>query len=201
MAAKPDQFAEVILATSRAEFMRYGFEGTDVSRIARLCGIGTTTFYRLFSDKTDVFLAIYRDWESNEQHAMRRLLCGRGSIASLVDAFVERYRCHTPFRRSLRRLGHDEPRVRQAVGASRRARLRQIRNWRGSSLEADSGELAAQLILFEGLLTALSEADLTEMGADDGRVRQLLGEILSNWRFEDMSDGRGATTAIKGTLE
>ncbi len=175
-----DQSLEALMATARAEFLRYGFDGTDVNRIARRSGLAPTSFYRWFKDKTDVFVAVYRRWENEEQQAMRRLLARGGSLAALVEACVDHHRSHTQFRRSLRRLCHEDARVRQALALSRRERLASLKLWMGEPRVSDA-DLAVDLLLFEGLALVLAEGDLGEMGLDDKAARRQLGAILARW--------------------
>jgi AcrR family transcriptional regulator len=186
-----DQSLEALMGTARAEFLRYGFDGTDVNRIARRSGVAPTTFYRWFKDKTDIFVAVYRRWEAEEQQAMRRLLAGGGPLTALVEACVEHYRGHTLFRRSLRRLGHEDARVRQALSLSRLERLAALRLWMGEPHSADA-DLAVDLMLFEGLATVLAEADLGEMGLDDKAARRQFGVLLSRWRAEPVQAANDA---------
>jgi AcrR family transcriptional regulator len=171
------------MVTARAEFLRYGFDGTDVNRIARRSGMAPTTFYRWFKDKTDVFVAVYRRWEAEEQQAMRRLLARNGATTALVEACIEHHRAHALFRRSLRRLGHEDAKVRQALAASRLERLQALKAWIGDPHPSDA-DLAVELLLFEGLATLLAEADLGEMGLDDKAARRQLGAILGRWRVQ-----------------
>jgi AcrR family transcriptional regulator len=178
-----DQSLQALLTTARAEFLRHGFDGTDVNRIARRSGVAPTSFYRWFKDKTDVFLAVYRDWEAQEQQALQRLLARSGTLADLAEACVEQHRSHAPFRRSLRRLSHEEPRVRQALAASRLERLNQLEQSMGEP-RPGRDELAVELLLFEALATALGEADLADMGLSDAAGRRQLGTILLRWRTQ-----------------
>jgi len=191
-----DQSLEALMGTARAEFLRYGFDGTDVNRIARRSGVAPTTFYRWFKDKTDIFVAVYRRWEAEEQQAMRRLLARGGPVAALVEACVEHHRANSLFRRSLRRLGHEDARVRQALGLSRRERLAALKLWIGGPHGADA-DLAVDLLLFEGLATVLAEADLGQMGLDDQAARRQLGVILNRWRAEPV---HAANDAIGASL-
>jgi AcrR family transcriptional regulator len=178
-----DQSLEALMATARAEFLRYGFDGTDVNRIARRSGLAPTSFYRWFKDKTDIFVAVYRRWEAEEQQAMRRLMARSGSLATLVEACIDHHRAHTLFRRSLRRLGHEDARVRQALASSRLERLASLRLRMGGPRASDA-DLAADLLLFEGLAIVLAEADLGGMGLDDKAARRQLSVILARWRAQ-----------------
>ena len=175
------QSLEALMATARAEFLRYGFDGTDVNRIARRSGMAPTSFYRCFKDKTDAFIAVYRRWEAEEQEAMRGLMARSGSLDSLVEACVDHHRGHNLFRRSLRRLGHEDARVRQALASSRLERLAALKRGIGEPHAGDA-ELAVDLLLFEALAIVLAEADLGEMGLDDKAARRQLGVILARWR-------------------
>jgi AcrR family transcriptional regulator len=176
-----DETIENLIATARTEFLRHGFDGTDVNRIARRSGMAPTTFYRLFKDKTDIFIAVYRRWETEEQQAMKRLMAKGGPLAALVEACVEHHHRHAVFRRGLRRLGHEEPRVRAELAKSRLERLDQLRLCIGAPHPADA-DLAVELLMFEGLAMALAEGDLGEMGLADGAARRQLGAILARWR-------------------
>jgi AcrR family transcriptional regulator len=180
-----DQSLDALMATARAEFLRYGFDGTDVNRIARRSGVAPTSFYRWFKDKIDIFIAVYRRWEAEEQEAIQRLMARGGSLAALVEACVDHHRGHTLFRRSLRRLGHEDVRVRQALALSRRERLAALKLWMGEPQASDT-DLAVDVLLFEGLAIVLAEADLGEMGLDDKAARRQLGAILGRWRAQPL---------------
>jgi AcrR family transcriptional regulator len=176
-----DESLEALMATARAEFLRYGFDGTDVNRIARRSGMAPNSVYRWFKDKSDIFVAVYRRWEAEEQEAMRRLMARNGSLAALVEDCVDHHRGHPLFRRSLRRLGHDDARVRQALAVSRLERLAGLKRLMGEPC-ANDADLAVDLLLFESLAIVLAEADLGEMGLDDRAARRQLGAILARWR-------------------
>jgi AcrR family transcriptional regulator len=186
-----DESLEALTATARTEFLRYGFDGTDVNRIARRSGVAPTTFYRWFKDKADVFVAVYRRWEAEEQQAMRRLLARRGPLAAMVEACVEHHRGHALFRRSLRRLGHEDEKVRKALAASRLERLAALKQWMGGPRAVDA-ELATELLLFESLAMMLAENDLGEMGVDDQPARRQLGALLNRWRAAPVSAANDA---------
>ena len=178
-----DQSLDALMTTARAEFLRYGFDGTDVNRIARRSGVAPTTFYRWFKDKTDIFIAVYRRWEAHELQSMRRLMAREGSTAALTEACVDHHRTHTLFRRSLRRLGHEDARMRQALAASRLERLAALKAWIGEPRPADT-DLGVDLLLFESLTTLLAESDLGEMGLDDRAARRQLAAIIGRWRVQ-----------------
>jgi AcrR family transcriptional regulator len=51
---------ERLVQAAAAEFREQGFAGTDTNRIARRAGFAPQTFYRWFTDKTEIFIAVYR---------------------------------------------------------------------------------------------------------------------------------------------
>jgi AcrR family transcriptional regulator len=186
---KRDDTSAALLATARNEFLRYGFDGTDVTRIARRAGFSPNTFYRCFKGKVDVFIAVYFAWAAEERQAFERLVGKPGAAADIVDAVIARNRHHVWFRRSIRRLGHEDSFVRRAVALARRDQLRTLMSWAGPS--ADAGDIAADLIQFEQLVAALAEAELDDMSLDDGALRDRLAALLMRWRVR-------SAPAVKG---
>jgi len=175
-----DDTSANLLATARTEFLRYGFDGTDVARIARRSGVSPNTFYRCFKGKVDVFIAVYLAWAAEEQRAFERLIAKPGTAAEIVDAVIARHRQHVWFRRSVRRLAHEDTFVRRAVALVRSDLLRTLTTWAGSA--ADPSAVAAELIQFEQLAVALAEAELDDMTLDDGALRDRLAAMLMRWR-------------------
>jgi len=175
-----DDTSANLLATARMEFLRYGFDGTDVARIARRSGVSPNTFYRCFKGKVDVFIAVYLAWAAEEQRAFERLIAKPGTAAEIVDAVIARHRQHVWFRRSVRRLAHEDTFVRRAVALVRSDLLRTLTTWAGSA--ADPSAVAAELIQFEQLAVALAEAELDDMTLDDGALRDRLAAMLMRWR-------------------
>ena len=175
-----DDTAETLLATARNEFLRYGFDGTDVTRMARRAGVSPNTFYRCFKGKVDVFIAVYLDWAAEEHRAFQRLVAKPGPVADIVDAVIARNRQHVWFRRSIRRLGHDDTFVRRAVALVRRDQLSTLVAWAGPA--ADPAVVAADLVQFEQLAATLAEAELEDMGLDETPLRDRLAGLLMRWR-------------------
>jgi AcrR family transcriptional regulator len=176
-----EQTSEKLIATAMEEFQRYGYNGTDVSRIARRSGMAPTTFYRCFKDKLDIFLAIHQRWVAREKLLMRVLLTPQAADEELVDTCVGHHRDHLQFRRSLRQLTYEEPRVRKARAESRLEAIAEIRAWRGERV-ADDERLALDLIHLERLADALAEGELADMGLDEAEARRELAQVLSRFR-------------------
>ena len=175
------QTIDKLVATAGEEFRRYGYGGTDVNRIARRSGMAPTTFYRCFKDKLDIFLAVYQAWAAREKLLMRVLMTLQAEDGDLVEACVKHHRDHLPFRRSVRQLGYDEPRVRQARAQTRLETIAEIRAWRGDRV-ADDGRMASDLIQFERLSEALAEGEFADMGLDDAQARRDLAAVLRRFR-------------------
>jgi AcrR family transcriptional regulator len=176
-----DDSLESIMASARAQFLRYGFDGTDVNRIARNCSLGPPSFYRWFKNKSDVFVAVYLRWEAEEQQTFRRLLSSGKLAYDLVESFASVYSNDTLLRRSLRHLACADERVRSAVSASRIERINIIQQLSNVG-HCGPGDVALELLLFESLATILAEGDLRDMGRDDEAARNLLSSIVDRWR-------------------
>ena len=170
-----EQTIERLVATATEEFRRYGYNGTDVNRIARRSGMAPTTFYRVFKDKLDVFIAVYQDWVEREKSMLRVLMTLNAPDADLVSTCIGHHRDHLPFRRSLRQLAYEEVRVRHARAQTRLETINDIRVWRGQP-EGDDAQTASDLIQFERLADALAEGEFADMGLDEG---QALGAELA----------------------
>src|SRR5215813_7281496 len=87
----PEATRARILAAAARELNRRGFHGTDSNRIARAAGYAPGTFYKHFTDKTDVFLAVYDAWVRTEWAAIGRAVDrGAADIVALVLAHHRR---------------------------------------------------------------------------------------------------------------
>jgi AcrR family transcriptional regulator len=176
-----EQTIEKLIATATEEFRGHGYNGTDVNRIARRSGMAPTTFYRCFKDKLDIFLAVFERWVAREKLLMRVLLTLKADDDELVETCVGHHRDHIKFRRSLRQLSYDEPRMRRARAQMRLETIAEIREWRGEA-NADDERIALDLIQLERLADALAEGEFAEMGLDESQVRAELAEVLGRFR-------------------
>ncbi|MFN5614390.1 MAG: TetR/AcrR family transcriptional regulator [Brevundimonas sp.] len=122
---------DALLAAAAKAFNEHGFSGTDTNRIAREAGFAPQTFYRHFTDKTDIFIRVYELWQEDERARIAAAMRCAGDAAAQLDAvartLIAAHRNHAGFRRSLRLLSVEDPRVRAARAASRRAQLEMIR--------------------------------------------------------------------------
>jgi len=176
-----EETSEKLIATATQEFARYGYDGTDVNRISRRSGMAPTTFYRCFKDKLDIFLAVYQRWVARERLLMRVLMTLQASDEELVETCVSHHRDHLQFRRSLRLLTCQEPRVRRARALSRLEAIAEIRVWRGERV-ADDERMALDLIQLERLADTLAEGEMADMALGEAQARADLAAMLRRFR-------------------
>jgi AcrR family transcriptional regulator len=169
--------AEKLVAAAAAEFNAHGYGGTDTNRIARRAGFAPQTFYRSFADKAEIFIQVYELWQQQEAEMLRRLLAEKASDEALVEAAVAHHRAYLIFRRSLRQLSTENPRVRAARAESRLRQVRQISMWRGLPPDA-APQIAVALLQMERLADALAEGEFADMGVDEAAGAAALAAII-----------------------
>jgi AcrR family transcriptional regulator len=170
-----------LLDAAAFEFNERGFSGTDTNRIARRAGFAPQTFYRWFSDKTQIFIAVYRTWEDEERTMLGELLARKASTKRLVEAVAAHHRTYRVFRRSLRQLSLEDPLVRSARADSRKRQIEQIRLWQQRPA-ADAARLAVELFKMERLADVLAEDEFEDLGLRAHAVENALAEIIDALR-------------------
>ncbi|MCZ8086063.1 MAG: TetR/AcrR family transcriptional regulator [Brevundimonas sp.] len=159
---------DALLAAAAKAFNEHGFSGTDTNRIAREAGFAPQTFYRHFTDKTDIFIRVYELWQEDERARIAAAMRCAGDAAAQLDAvartLIAAHRNHAGFRRSLRLLSVEDPRVRAARAASRRAQLEMIRPL---SATLDWPARLAALLTVERLCDAAADREIADLGIDD----------------------------------
>lgn len=189
MTAKPKQpepdrtasdTAQRLIGAAAAEFCERGFTGTDTNRIARRAGFAPQTFYRWFRDKTEIFLAVYRDWEETEHRTIAGLIEKKAPVSQMVDAIVEHHRAYRIFRRSLRQLSLEDGAVRAARAESRLRQLGRITG--GKPAKSRMATLAVALFEVERLCDAVAEGEFADLGLDEKAARTVIGERLTSLR-------------------
>jgi AcrR family transcriptional regulator len=170
-----------LISAAMAEFNEHGFDGTDTNRIARRAGYAPQTYYRWFSQKTEIFVAAYKVWEDLERRVLEELLRGHASAEQLVQAIVSHHSQYKIFRRGLRQLSLDTSAVRQARAASRRRQVEAIQHWRQKRRPAMSeSSIATALLQMERLADALAEHELQDMALDPGSAEGALAHIIES---------------------
>ena len=170
-----------LIEAAAAEFNESGFSGTDTNRIARRAGFAPQTFYRWFEDKIDAFIRVYDAWQIEEARALAPLLAENAPDADVAAAAVAHHRAYLKFRRSLRQLSLEHPKVRAARAASRLRQIERIRTGQGARA-ADPAVLAAWLLEMERLSDALAEGEVEDMGLDPAATAAALAEIIGRIR-------------------
>jgi AcrR family transcriptional regulator len=169
-----------LVEAAAKEFAECGFEGTDTNKIARRAGFAPQTLYRWFEDKTAIFLAVYSEWVREQLARTDMLLRRNATDIELIDAAIAHHRSHHLFRRSLRHVALVDDRVRKARAESRLAQIEQIKRWL-DPMQRSAAEIAVFLLEHERLCDAVADAELRDMGLDDGvacvRLEQLYREL------------------------
>jgi AcrR family transcriptional regulator len=177
--AKAEGTADKLIAAAAREFKTHGYGGTDTNRIAARAGFAPQTFYRHFSDKLEIFAAVYRRWEDEEAAAIAALVGKRAGAMALADVIVAHHRAYLLFRRSLRALSLEHPAMRKTRAESR---LRQMKR-----IIADTGSgtvetLAPLLFQIERLSDAIAEGEFADLGLNERTGLEALAALLSQLR-------------------
>lgn len=167
----------LLLRAALAEFDRRGFAGTDSNKIARRAGFAPQTFYRWFEDKTDIFIHVYRSWIADEVKAVAALNASNAPAARLVETCVDHHRAHLRFRRDLKQLSLEHPKIRAARADSRRQQIELIQGWRTQQPLA-AADIAVALLELERLADALAEDEFADMQVGDTAARDALAAII-----------------------
>ncbi|WP_420560872.1 TetR/AcrR family transcriptional regulator [Tepidicaulis sp.] len=162
------------------EFNAHGFAGTDTNKIARRAGFAPQTFYRWFKDKTDIFLAVYRDWEEAEREMFAGLAAQKAPPLKLAEAVISHHRNYLLFRRSLRQLAVEDEAVRAARAESRRRQLSRVAG-PGAS-KSRLAELAVLLLQIERLCDGVAEGEFADLGLGEKEAKKTLGALLEELR-------------------
>src|SRR5580698_5953848 len=174
-----------LVEAAAKEFAECGFEGTDTNKIARRAGFAPQTLYRWFEDKTAIFLVVYSEWVREQLERTDALLRRNATDIELIDAAIAHHCSYHLFRRSLRQLALTDDRVRKARAESRLAQIEQIKRWLAPA-QRSTAEIAVFLLEHERLCDAVADAELRDMGLDDGvagvRLVQLYRELRGQER-------------------
>jgi len=180
-AQRSSETAEKLIAAAAAEFNEHGFAGTDTNRIARRAGFAPQTFYRWFEDKIDIFIRVYDAWQIEEARALAPLLAAGAPDAEVAAASVAHHRAYRMFRRSLRQLSLEHPKMRAARAESRLRQIERIRRGQGGRA-LDAAQLAPWVLEMERLSDALAEGEIEDMGLDPGLTLAQLAQIIGRIR-------------------
>jgi AcrR family transcriptional regulator len=173
----PETTRHALLAAAQKEFNTRGYFGTDTNRIARCAGFAPQTFYRHFDDKIAIFLAVYEGWWTAEVKAVDAVFshakAGSRALAAarVVLDFHVRWRI---FRRSLRHLAVEDPRVRAARAAARKAQIERLHQaGRGPA------ERISALLTVERLCDAAADGELADLGLSQNVALTLVARAMA----------------------
>jgi AcrR family transcriptional regulator len=169
---------KALVEAARRAFNEDGFLGTDSNKIARAAGFAPQTFYRHFSDKTEIFLAVYEGWWTAEADALEDVKHGSPSSAEeaarIILQFHRRWRV---FRRSLRHLSVVDPRVRAARANARKAQV--VRARAATRTPRSDAEWIAILLSAERLCDAAADDELADLGIKKADIEAMVARVVA----------------------
>jgi len=176
-----------LVAAAMAAFNEDGYFGTDTNRIARRAGFAPQTFYRHFQDKLAIFLAVYAHWQAAEAlsvaAAVRSQVRPEGRAAAAARALIAFHQQSAGFRRSLRLLAAQEPRVRAARVASRSAQLDALAVLPGNQ-QRDRAAILAAVLAVERLCDAVADGEVADQGLDGNAFAEEIVAAVARARGE-----------------
>ncbi len=162
-----------LLKAAQLEFEEQGYDGTQTNAIARRAGYAPQTFYRHFSDKKGIFLAIYLDWAEAEAKALAKA----DTVTTMMDALLDHHVAHRLFRRSLRHLTAIDPEI-AAVRAQ--TRQKQIDAIIARFSHFSEPEALALILTLERLCDAWAEGEFEACGVPRESARAHMSAVLAN---------------------
>ena len=170
--------AERIVNAAMAEFCECGYFATDSNKIARRAGFAPQTFYRWYQDKTEAFLAAYKQWSNQEIQLLAMLPLDTVPSEQIIDTVVKHHRAYVLFRRSLRQLSVEHPAVRQARAENRLKQLAFFQSRLGF-VENQKGEIIATMLQIERLADALAEDEFLDLGVQEMEIRSVMVSLVN----------------------
>jgi AcrR family transcriptional regulator len=155
----PEATRAELIGAARKEFEERGFDATQSNKIARRAGYAPQTFYRHFTDKVDILLAVYADWVAEERKAVMEA----GSIRQAARVLLEHHRGSFRFRRALRVLTITDERVRAARAETRLALMAYLRKLAPHIADMSEARLARSLFVLERVADACVEGEFADL--------------------------------------
>ncbi len=165
-----------LIQAARLEFEDAGYDGTHSNKIATRAGYAPQTFYRHFSDKLEIFLAVYALWVDEEHAALDTVRRARAAAAAIVG----HHRASLGMRRALRRLSVSDDQVRRARAKSRRDQIERLRVRLPHLRSVSNAEMAANLFMIERLSDACAEREFVDLGVSAEAGERQLEVLLRN---------------------
>jgi AcrR family transcriptional regulator len=155
----PEATRAELIGAARKEFEERGFDATQSNKIARRAGYAPQTFYRHFTDKVDILLAVYADWVAEE----RKAITAAGSMRQTARALLDHHRASLRFRRALRALTITDERVRAARAETRVALMAYLRKLAPHIADMSEARLARSLFVLERVADACAEGEFADL--------------------------------------
>jgi len=172
MADRKRTTKERLLKAAMEAFQESGFHGTDTNRIARKAGFAPGTFYRHFSDKLEIFVAVYEGWVEEEMSEIREIMKTEPYdlplLKKMIASILQFHRRDHRFRGSLRALMATEPRLQKPRAQQRQKQLdelAQIQEKMGVS--ATHEERVLILLRIESTCDAIANGEIVSLGLDE----------------------------------
>ena len=156
------------------EFEECGFEAAQSNRIARRAGYAPQTFYRHFTDKVDILIAVYADWLADE----RRDIEAAGDLREVARVVLKHHRAALKFRRTMRDLVVTEERVRAARAKTRLFHIGYLRRVMPHVAEMSNADLARSLLVLEHLADACAEGEINDLKISPEEAEEQLRACL-----------------------
>jgi AcrR family transcriptional regulator len=179
---KPADTRERLVAQASLEIEAHGYFGTDTNRIARAAGYAPGTFYKHFTDKRAIFLAVYDEWVSQEWTSIEALARREGTrqarVTAVVEYLAEHHRRFRGFRAALRALVATDPLVRKH---HRAVRARQLGRFQAlGPAYAEPGAAGLAMLTVERVCDAIADDELEVLGlTEDAAKRALVRTLLA----------------------
>jgi len=173
-----------LLQTAAEVFNRVGYGGTNSNLLARAAGYAAGTFYKHFTDKRGVFLAVYEEWLALEWAEVAGVLASGGPARpraeQVVDVFLAHHARWRGVRASLRGLVATDPVVADFYRAQRRGQLERMAALVAGRAAAVSREADALLLyMLERGADALADGEATALGLRPKALRLRLVDLVA----------------------
>ena len=172
----PTHTRDRLIAAAAHLFNKSGYHGTDSNRIARQAGYSPGVFYKHFTDKRAIFLAVYEKWVASEWKVAASHLRAAGPrhllARRLIENLVEFHTRWKGLRASLLELVFADPQIRRFYRDQRRRQLNtmaKLREQIGAPRHAREDD-AILLFTLERTGDALAHRELRDLGVNRALV-------------------------------
>ncbi|MCE9523421.1 MAG: TetR/AcrR family transcriptional regulator [Alphaproteobacteria bacterium] len=159
-----------LISAATTLFNGPGYFATDSNAIARAAGYAPGSFYKHFSDKADVLLAVYESYVAAEWNGLRAAFDAGGStrerLRRALEFIVDFHCAWAAFRTGIRAVARIEPAVARALGQSREKQLSLLAEATGLSVAKNGAGLLLTLSIVERLADTVIEGESADLRID-----------------------------------